>query len=115
MSAADDEAAWGTDPDAIPREERLAAGEELGAEDELDTSLRPRRLDDFIGQDGVKQQLAIFLRPPRSAKRPRPRAALWPSGAGQDPLARIIADEMGVEIHITSGPVIERTGDLAAC
>ena len=67
--------AWGNDPEDLepdleggpdlegqgPEGERLAAGQEIGAEDEIDSSLRPKRLDDFIGQDPVKQQLAIFL------------------------------------------------------
>jgi Holliday junction DNA helicase RuvB len=114
-AAGDDEAGWGTDPDAIPHEERLAAGEELGAEDELDTSLRPKRLDDFIGQDGVKQQLAIFLQAAKERGEALDHVLLaGPPGLGKTSLAGIVAAEMGVGFHITSGPILERKGDLAA-
>ena len=115
MSAADEEGAWGTDPDAIAREERLATGEEIGAEDELDTSLRPRRLEDFIGQDGVKQQLAIFLQAAKERGEALDHVLLaGPPGLGKTSLAGIVAAEMGVGFHVTSGPILERKGDLAA-
>ena len=111
----DDEGAWGTDPEAVRPDERLASGEEIGAEDELDTSLRPRRLDDFIGQDGVKQQLGIFLEAARQRGEALDHVLLaGPPGLGKTSLAGIVAAEMGVGFHITSGPILERKGDLAA-
>ena len=96
-------------------EERLADGAELGAEDELDVSLRPRRLDEFIGQEGVKQQLAIFLEAARQRGEALDHVLLaGPPGLGKTSLAGIVAVELGVGFHITSGPVLERKGDLAA-
>ncbi len=96
-------------------EERLADGAELGAEDELDVSLRPRRLDEFIGQEGVKQQLGIFLEAARQRGEALDHVLLaGPPGLGKTSLAGIVAAELGVGFHVTSGPVLERKGDLAA-
>jgi Holliday junction DNA helicase RuvB len=96
-------------------DERLAAGAELGAEDELDLSLRPRSLDEFIGQEGVKQQLGIFLEAARQRGEALDHVLLaGPPGLGKTSLAGIVAAELGVGFHVTSGPVLERKGDLAA-
>jgi Holliday junction DNA helicase RuvB len=96
-------------------EERLADGAELGAEDELDLSLRPRSLDEFIGQEGVKQQLGIFLEAARQREEALDHVLLaGPPGLGKTSLAGIVAAELGVGFHVTSGPVLERKGDLAA-
>ena len=96
-------------------EDRLAEGAEIGAEDELDRSLRPRRLDDFIGQEGVKQQLSIFLEAARQRGEALDHVLLaGPPGLGKTSLAGIVAAELDVAFHITSGPVLERKGDLAA-
>ena len=99
----------------MTEDDRLAAGEDLGAEDELDRSLRPRRLDDFIGQEGVKQQLAIFLEAARQRGEALDHVLLaGPPGLGKTSLAGIVAAELGWGFHVTSGPVLERKGDLAA-
>jgi len=96
-------------------EDRLASGEDIGAEDELDRSLRPRRLDDFIGQEGVKQQLSIFLEAARQRGEALDHVLLaGPPGLGKTSLAGIVAAELDVGFHVTSGPVLERKGDLAA-
>jgi Holliday junction DNA helicase RuvB len=96
-------------------EERLASGDVVGAEEELDRSLRPRRLDDFIGQEGVKQQLSIFLEAARQRGEALDHVLLaGPPGLGKTSLAGIVAGELGVGFHVTSGPVLERKGDLAA-
>ena len=102
--------------DAIePGGERLAAADDIGAEDELDRSLRPRRMGDFIGQEGVKQQLSIFLEAARQRGEALDHVLLaGPPGLGKTSLAGIVAAEMGVGFHVTSGPVLERKGDLAA-
>jgi Holliday junction DNA helicase RuvB len=98
-----------------PGGERLAAAADIGAEDELDRSLRPRRMGDFIGQEGVKQQLSIFLEAARQRGEPLDHVLLaGPPGLGKTSLAGIVAAEMGVGFHVTSGPVLERKGDLAA-
>jgi len=96
-------------------EERLSGPEEIGPEDELDVSLRPRLLSDFVGQDTVKQQLGIFLKAARQRGEALDHVLLaGPPGLGKTSLAGIVAAELGVGFHVTSGPVLERKGDLAA-
>jgi len=100
---------------AVDGDERLASGRDIGVEDELDRSLRPRRLDDFIGQEGVKQQLGIFLEAAQQRGEALDHVLLaGPPGLGKTSLAGIVAGELGVGFHVTSGPVLERKGDLAA-
>ena len=91
------------------------AAEDLPEEHNFDGSLRPRDLDDYIGQEGVKQNLHIAI----DAAKQRGDVLdhllfCGPPGLGKTSLAYIIAREMGVEIRATTGPVIERPGDLAA-
>src|SRR5262245_28946178 len=88
---------------------------DLPEEQSVDRSLRPRDLDDYIGQVGVKQNLRIAI----DAAKQRGDVLdhllfCGPPGLGKTSLAYIIAREMGVEIRATTGPVIERPGDLAA-
>ena len=81
----------------------------------LDTSLRPRRFDDFIGQDKIKDNLKIAITAAKGRDEALDHILLYgPPGLGKTTLAYIIAVEMGVNIRVTSGPAIERTGDLAA-
>ncbi|MBM3665608.1 MAG: Holliday junction branch migration DNA helicase RuvB [Actinobacteria bacterium] len=96
-------------------DDRLADPEVAPEERSFDTSLRPRTLDDFIGQDSVRQQLGIFLEAARQRQEALDHVLLaGPPGLGKTSLAIILASEMGVEITVTSGPVLERKGDLAA-
>jgi Holliday junction DNA helicase RuvB len=93
----------------------VAAGTLTVEEVAVETSLRPRSLAEYIGQSSVKQNLAILL----SAARQREEAAdhillYGPPGLGKTTLANIVARELGVNLHTTSGPAIERPGDLAA-
>jgi Holliday junction DNA helicase RuvB len=96
-------------------DERLvsAAG---GGEDELvDRAIRPRALADYVGQEQVKNQLSIFIEAARQRGEALDHALIFgPPGLGKTTLAVIIAAELGVNLRQTSGPVIERPGDLAA-
>ena len=86
------------------------------AEDELTLkTLRPRTLDEFIGQDAVKEKLRIYIKAAQQRDEPLDHVLLHsPPGLGKTTLAQIIATEMGVGIRISSGPAIEKAGDLAA-
>jgi holliday junction DNA helicase RuvB len=84
-------------------------------DDRLDLALRPRLLADMIGQDNVKDNLEILIAAARLRKDPLDHVLFYgPPGLGKTTLAHILANEMGVNVKITSGPAIERAGDLAA-
>jgi len=94
---------------------RMLAPAPLAEELTLDTSLRPRLLAEYIGQTQVKENLAILLDAARLRGEAADHVLLYgPPGLGKTTLAQIIARELGVHIHTTSGPAIERAGDLAA-
>lgn len=85
------------------------------SEDRLDQTLRPRTLSELIGQDGVKENLQILISSARQRGEPLDHVLFYgPPGLGKTTLAHILANEMGVNIKVTSGPAIERPGDLAA-
>src|SRR3990167_888553 len=87
------------------------------AEDDLsfDPSLRPRSLNEYIGQEKVKENLRVFIEAAKGRGEALDHLLFYgPPGLGKTTLAYIIASEMGVNLKITSGPAIERTGDLAA-
>ena len=95
--------------------QRIVSGNQQEDDATLDTSLRPRRLSDYIGQDSVKGNLSISIRAARQRGEPLDHLLLYgPPGLGKTTLANIMAAEMGVRIKTTSGPAIERPGDMVA-
>lgn len=95
--------------------ERIVAGEPLPGDTELEATLRPQKLADFIGQDRAKANLEVFIKAALLRGETLDHVLLYgPPGLGKTTLARIIAHELGVGFYITSGPAIERPGDLAA-
>lgn len=95
-------------------EDRIVVGKEQEV-DEWQYSLRPRRLAEYIGQDKVKENLKVFVQAALSRGEALDHVLLYgPPGLGKTTLAAIIANELGVNFRVTSGPAIERSGDLAA-
>jgi Holliday junction DNA helicase RuvB len=96
--------------------DRLVAPHSASAqEDMLERALRPRHLDEYVGQEKIRSQLSIFIEAARRRGEALDHTLLFgPPGLGKTTLAHIIAREMGVNLRQTSGPVLERAGDLAA-
>ena len=95
---------------------RIVSGAPASQQEEaLERALRPRLLDEYVGQEKVRGQLSIFIEAARKRKEPLDHVLLFgPPGLGKTTLAHIIAREMGVNLRHTSGPVLERAGDRAA-
>jgi len=99
----------------MDRENEIVASTLSTGEEDIETSLRPQRLLQYIGQDKVKELLKIFIESAKMRNQPLDHVLLsGPPGLGKTTLANIISNEMGVNIRVTSGPAIERPGDLAA-
>ena len=96
-------------------ENRMVSPEVTPVDNDIDFSLRPKTLNEYIGQDKVKENLSIFIEAAKGRSEPLDHVLLYgPPGLGKTTLSAIIAHEMGVNIRITSGPAIEKPGDLAA-
>ncbi len=98
-----------------PGVERIQAAEAVGVEDDLDRSLRPKRLEDFVGQDAVKEQLGVFIEAARARGEALDHVLLaGPPGLGKTSLAQIVANELDAPFVSTAGPALERKGDVAS-
>lgn len=96
-------------------EDRIVSPEYNSADDDAELSLRPKTLDDYIGQDKVKDNLSIYIKAARGRNETLDHVLLYgPPGLGKTTLSGIIAREMGVNLRVTSGPAIEKQGDLVA-
>ncbi len=96
-------------------EDRMISGEYQSSDQEIELSLRPETLKQYIGQDKTKKNLSIFIEAAKMRNEPLDHVLLYgPPGLGKTTLASIIANEMEVQFRTTSGPAIERAGDLAA-
>jgi len=102
--------------DDLSAEPRIISAAPASPQEEaLERALRPKQLDEYVGQEKIRGQLEIFIEAARKRKEPLDHVLLFgPPGLGKTTLAQIIAREMGVNIRHTSGPVLERAGDLAA-
>src|SRR3989344_2968364 len=97
------------------KKERVIEPKAKTEEDQFDLTLRPKSLKDYIGQEKNKEHLKIFLAAAKKRKQPIEHVLLYgPPGLGKTTLAYVLANEMGVTIKMTSGPAIERAGDLAS-
>jgi len=96
-------------------EDRIITSSMQNDDVDIENNLRPKLLADYLGQEKAKEQLSIFIEAAKSRNEPLDHVLLYgPPGLGKTTLASIIASEMGVNLRITSGPAIERAGDLAA-
>ncbi|MGY3748653.1 Holliday junction branch migration DNA helicase RuvB [Vagococcus acidifermentans] len=96
-------------------EERLVSGESFDNEEIVEKSLRPQRLSQYIGQDKVKRELTIYIEAAKQRQEALDHVLLYgPPGLGKTTLAMVISNELDVNIRTTSGPAIERPGDLVA-
>ncbi|MCZ6864943.1 MAG: AAA family ATPase, partial [Candidatus Dadabacteria bacterium] len=96
-------------------EKRIVTGTNQDEDKLFDINLRPARLSEYLGQTKIKEKVSIFIEAAKRRKEALDHVLLYgPPGLGKTTLAHIVANELGVRIYATSGPVVERIGDLAS-
>lgn len=101
--------------DEIDQPKRVTAADAPEEERDFEVGLRPQSLSEFVGQDDIKENLHIFMEAAKKREEPIEHVLLYGNpGLGKTTLAHIIANEMGSQVRVTSGPALERVGDLAA-